>query len=339
MTTRPVVRLGCRQALAAAAAALSLAALGPTIAAAADEPPLEIAFIPAAAATCYDTPLLAAAQAAAAAGDANLTVLVPEEPGAQAEEIRAAVDSSAYDGIVVQPPLGTDLAAAVGEAVAAGVPVANVDRVLGSDVASAAAQVPGLAANVVFLPSELGRKLGELTVEACATGGSGPCEVGYLFSARDPGLGAALRAAFDAAVAADPQLSVVAEARDAFLPAAGLAAVRDMLAEHPDLDVIVGSDQAVTGALQAASEADRSGEIAMVGYGGGAVAVQGVQSGDRFATVMQLPGSEGRLVVEQLLGAIRSGQPAAGIDVLAQLPDDGIVRADNATDFVPEWPG
>jgi ribose transport system substrate-binding protein len=316
-----------------------LAASGPTTAAATDEPPLEIAFIPAAAATCYDTPLLAAAQAAATAGDANLTVLVPEEPRTQPEELRDAVASGAYDGIVVQPPLGTGLADAVVEAVAVGIPVANVDRVLGSDMTSAAAQVPGLAANVVFLPSELGHKLGQLALEACAASGPGPCEVGYLFSSRDPGLGQALRSAFDAAVAADPDLSVVAEATDAFLPAAGLAAVRAMLAQHPDLDVIVGSDQAVTGALQAASEADRTGEIAMVGYGGGAVAVQGVQSGERFATVMQLPGTEGRLVVEQLLSAIRSGQPSPGIDALAQLPDDGVVRADNAAAFVPEWPG
>jgi ribose transport system substrate-binding protein len=316
-----------------------LTALGPTVAAASDEPPLEIAFIPAAAATCYDTPMLAAAQAAATAGDANLTVLVPEEPGTQAQAIREAAASGAYDGIVVQPPLGDGLAAAVGEAVATGVPVANVDRVLGSDTASAAIQVPGLVANVVFLPSELGRKLGQLAVEACAASASGPCQVGYLFSARDAGLGAAIRSAFDAAVAADSDLSVVAEAKDAFLPDAGLAAVREMLAAHPELDVIVGSDQAVTGALQAAGEADRAGEIAMIGYGGGAVAVQGVQSGERFATVMQLPGTEGRLVVEQLLSAIRSGQPMPGVDALAQLPDDGIVRADNATDFVPEWPG
>jgi ribose transport system substrate-binding protein len=316
-----------------------LAALGPTVAAATHEPPLEIAFIPAAEATCYDTPLLAAAQAAAMAGDANLTVLVPEEPQAQAQAIREAAASGTYDAIVVQPPLGDGLTAAVREAVASGVPVANVDRVLGSDMASAAVQVPGLAANVVFLPSELGRKLGQVAIEACAASGHGPCQVGYLFSARDAGLGSAIRSAFDAAVAADPDVAVVAEARDAFLPDAGLAAVREMLAAHPDLDVIVGSDQAITGALQAVGEADRAGEIAMVGYGGGAVAVQGVHSGERFATVMQLPGTEGRLVVEQLLSAIRNGQPMPGVDVLAQLPDDGIVRADNATDFVPEWPG
>lgn len=339
MTTRPVARQGCRQAVAAAAVALMLAALGPGVAAASDEPPLEIAFIPTGAATCYDTPLLAAAQAAAAAGDANLTVLVPDEPAAQADEIRAAVASGSFDGIVVQPPLGTGLAAAVGAAITAGVPVANVDRVLGADAATAATQVDGLAANVVFVPAELGRKLGQLTQEACAATGSGPCRVGYLFSARDPGVGAAIRAAFDDSVAQDAELSVVAEANDAFLADAGLAAVREMLAQHPDLDVIVGSDQAITGALQAAGELGRAGEIDMVGYGGGAVAVQGVQAGERFGTVMQLPGTEGRLVIEHLLAAIRSGRPVAGTDPLAQLPDEGIVRADNAADFVPEWPG
>jgi ABC-type sugar transport system substrate-binding protein len=113
-----------------------------------------------------------------------------------------------------------------------------------------------------------------------------------------------------------------------------------MLATKPGIDVIVGSDQAITGALQAADEADLAdGSIAMVGYGGGAVAVQGVQAGDRFATVMLVPGTEGRLVVEQLIAAIRTGQPAPGVDPVAQLPDEGIVRAANAAAFTPEWPG
>jgi ABC-type sugar transport system substrate-binding protein len=101
--------------------------------------------------------------------------------------------------------------------------------------------------------------------------------------------------------------------------------------------VIVGSDQAITGAHQAAEAAGVA--IRSVGYGGGAIALQDIAAGKRFATVMQLPGTEGRLAVEHLISAIRTGQPVPGVDPVAQLPDSGIVKADNVSSFTAEWPG
>jgi ribose transport system substrate-binding protein len=300
---------------------------------------LELAYLAPATPGCYDTPLLAAAQAAAAAENATLTVLAADGPASQARRLEEAVASGGFDGLIVQPPIGAGLVPVVEQVIASGIAVANVDRILGADLGTSAAQVDGLAANVVFVPSGIGRKLGQITVEACVGGGSVPCEVGYLFAARDPVLGDAIRAAFDGAIASHPHVRVVAEASGVGAEG-GLTASLDMLATKPGIDVIVGSDQAITGALQAADEADLAdGSIAMVGYGGGAVAVQGVQAGDRFATVMLVPGTEGRLVVEQLIAAIRTGQPAPGVDPVAQLPDEGIVRAANAAAFTPEWPG
>jgi ribose transport system substrate-binding protein len=322
---------------AAVLGALLLAALGPAGSARA-EAQIALAYVPPATPGCYDTPLLAAAQAAATAGDATLTVLVVEDPDAQARQLEDAVVSGAYDGIIVQPPLGDSLVPAVEAAIAAGIAIANVDRVLGQDLTTSVAQVDGLAANVVVVPVEIGRKLGALAMEACGQDGPGPCRVGYLSSARDATLGDAIRAGFDAAITADPDVRVVAEATGIGAEG-GLAAGRDLLAAQPDIDVIVGSDQAITGVLQAADEGGLADGIAMVGYGGGAVAVQGVQAGDRFGTVMQVPGTEGRLVVEYLLAAIRTGEAVPGVDPAAQLPDEGIVRAGNAAAFTPEWPG
>jgi ribose transport system substrate-binding protein len=337
MRSRQTVDLRWSRAAAATCAALLLAALGPA-ASAQVEAPLELAYLPSATPGCYDTPLLAAAQAAAAAGNATLTVLLVDDPAAQAVQLRDAVASGGFDGIIVQPPVGAALVPAVEEAISAGIPIANVDRVLGEDLTTSAAQVDGLAANVVFVPSEIGRKLGQVTLEACDRSGTGLCRVGYLFAARDTILGDAIRAGFDAAIASQPGVHVVADAA-AVGAEAGLAAAEDMLAAQAGVDVIVGSDQAITGALQAAAEAGRADAVAMVGYGGGAVAVQGVQTGDRFATVALVPGTEGRLVVEQLIAAIRSGEPTPGVDPVAQLPAGGIVRAENAAAFTPEWPG
>ena len=56
---------------------------------------------------------------------------------------------------------------------------------------------------------------------------------------------------------------------------------------------------------------------------------------------MQMPATEGRLGVQQFIDAIRSGVAAEGVDVLANLPDGGVVTKDNVQTFLPlaEWPG
>lgn len=301
--------------------------------------PLEIAYLSFAVANSYDAPMLAAAQAAASAGNATLTVFdANNDPAAQTTQLQDAVASGRFDGIITQPIFGAGLVAGVEAALAAGIPVANVDQVLGEDLTTSAAQVDGLAANVVFIPSEIGRKLGELTAEACTAAGADPCKVGYIFAFKGFPLDNAIRTAFDAAIAGSTA-RVVAEGEGFFSPTGGLTASQDMLQANPDLNVIVGSDQAITGAIQAADGAGVKGRVTMIGYGGGAIAIQGVASGERFATVMQLPATEGRLVVEHLISAIRTGTPMAGVDPVADLPDDGIVRQENAASFTAEWPG
>ena len=93
-----------------------------------------------------------------------------------------------------------------------------------------------------------------------------------------------------------------------------------MLAAHPDLTVITGADQAITGAVQAVKDAGLEEQVKLVGYGGGAIAFQGIAAGERYRDLMQAPATEGGLGVEMFIDAIRAGGVAApGIDVLADL--------------------
>jgi ribose transport system substrate-binding protein len=289
--------------------------------------PLDLAYLSFAVANSYDAPMQAAAEAAAAAGNARLTVFdANNDPAAQTKQLQDAVAAGRYDGIVLQPIYGA---------------VANIDQILGADFTTAAAQVDGLSANVVFVPSDMGTKIGQLVVQACADLAVDPCDVGYIYSVKASGLDGALRTAFDTAIAANPAISVVAEGESFYQQALGLKAAQDMLTAHPDMDVIVGADQAVLGARTAAQGAGVADSIRLVGYGGGQAGLDSVAAGTQFGTVMQLPASEGRLGVEQLIGAIRSGTPAEGMDPLAQLPDGGVVTKDNVDQFMSlaEWPG
>jgi ribose transport system substrate-binding protein len=300
---------------------------------------LELAYISFAVANSYDAPMLAAAQASAAAGNAKLTVFDGNlDPPTQTKQLQDAVASGKFNGIVLQPVYGAGLVTGVQDAIKAKVAIGNIDQILGADNTTAKSQIDGQLANVVFVPSELGRKIGELVVKACGT--TNPCNVGYIYSVKAAALDGTLKQAFDKATSVNPNIKIVAEGESFYTTALGLKASQDMLQAHPDLSVIVGADQAITGAVQAVGP-DNGGKIALVGYGGGAIAFQGIASGDRYGTVMQAPSTEGGKGVQMFVDAIRSGQAAPGIDVLANLPDGGVVTKDNVTTFLPlaEWPG
>jgi ribose transport system substrate-binding protein len=302
---------------------------------------LEIAYLSFAVANSYDAPMLAAAQAAAAAGNAKLTVFDANlDPAAQTKQLQDAVASGKYDAIITQPLFGAGLVEDVKKAIAAGIAVGNIDQVLGSDMTTPNSQVEGLSANVAFVPSELGRKIGELVVAACDDLKANPCNVGYIWSVKAAALDIALKEAFDKAIAGRPEIKVVSDTGESFYTTAlGLKASQDIVAAHPDVSVIVSADQAITGAVVAV--ADIKDKVRLVGYGGGAIALQGIASGERFGTVMQMPATEGRLGTEQLIQAIRTGTPMPGVDPLASLPDGGVVTRANVETFLPlaEWPG
>jgi ribose transport system substrate-binding protein len=302
---------------------------------------LEIAYLSFAVANSYDAPMLAAAQAAAASGNAKLTVFDANlDPAVQTKQLQDAVASGKYDAIITQPLYGAGMVADATAAIEAGIAIGNIDQILGADNTTAESQIPGMMANVAFVPSTLGRKIGELVVAACAEKAANPCNVGYIWSVKAAALDTTLRQAFDEVTASHPEIKVVAEGESFYTTALGLKASQDMLQAHPDLSVIVGADQAITGAVQAVGP-DNAGKIALVGYGGGAIALQGIKSGERYGTVMQMPATEGRLGTEQLIEAIRTGVPAPGMDPLDSLPEGGVVTKTNVETFLPlaEWPG
>ncbi len=302
---------------------------------------LEIAYLSFAVANSYDAPMLAAAQAAAAAGNAKLTVFDANlDPAAQVKQLQDATASGKFDAIITQPLFGAGMVEDVKKAIAAGIAVGNIDQVLGSDMTTAESQVEGLSANVAFVPSELGRKIGELVVAACADLAANPCNIGYIWSVKAAALDIALKKAFDEAIASHPEIKVVSDSGESFYTTAlGLKASQDIVAAHPDVSVIVSADQAITGAVQAV--ADIKDKVRLVGYGGGAIAFQDIAAGNRFGTVMQAPATEGRLGTEQLIQAIRTKTIMPGVDPLASLPDGGVVTKANVETFLTlaEWPG
>lgn len=326
---------------AAAIAALALAACstpsggGDTEA----EERIDIAFLSFAVANTYDTPMLEAAQEVADANNVELTIFdANNDPNAQAAQLQDAIASGQYDGIITQPIYGPGLIDGVKQAIEAGVKVVNVDQILGEDFTTADVQVEGLSANVSQRPAEMGAKLGEQTVEACASKDLDPCKVAYLYDIKASALDVAMREAWDAAVEGSP-VEVIADGETFFNPANALTVVQDILTAHPDLELIVGSDQGMQGSDQALEAAGKIGDILLVGFGGSEQALAAVGEGRWFSTVMMVPATSGRLGMEAVIDAVRNDNDQGSVDPFGDLPHEWIVTKDTVGDFTAEWPG
>ena len=298
--------------------------------------PVEIAYLSFAVANSYDAPMLAAAKTVASQNNAKITVFdAANDPKKQLSQLQNATSSGRFDAIITQPIFGTGLVTAVEDAIAQDIKVVNMDQILGKDFNTSEPQVEGLSANITFVPTEIGRKLGELAVDACASRKLDPCPTGYLYDIKASALDVAIRGAFDKAIAGSP-VKIVAEGESFFQPSVGLKAVQNMLQAEADLKLIVGSDQGIEGAVQALP---KKSKMLLVGFGGSAAAKNGVLSGQWYGDVAQLPATEGRLAAEAAIAAVRENKNSGGHDPVAELPDEGVITKENAAQFEPEWPG
>jgi ribose transport system substrate-binding protein len=336
-----------RRPLAVTAAAATALALAACTAPASDggdsgssDETLQIAYISFAVANTYDEPMLAAAQEVAAANNAEITVFDGNlDPNLQVTLIQDVIASGQYDGMITQPIYGPAIIDVVGEAIDAGITVVNIDQILGEDFTTGKTQVDGLAANVVFVPSDLGTKLGEQVVEACATQNLDPCNVAFLHDVKASAIGVALWDAFNKVIAGTP-VTVVAEGGTFYNPAAAQTAVSDILTANPNVDLIATSDQGLQGAIQAFEAAGKSAsDFLLVGYGGSAWVKDQVANGTVFADVVQAPATEGRLGMEALIDALRNGNNQGDIDPFADFPNNGVMTKDTASEFTGEWAG
>ncbi|HSP71484.1 MAG TPA: sugar ABC transporter substrate-binding protein [Gaiellaceae bacterium] len=296
---------------------------------------VRVAYLSFAVANSYDAPMLAAAKAVAKAQGAKVTVFdAANDPKKQLAQLQTASTSKQYDAIIVQPIFGPQLIPTIKSTLAAKIKVVNMDQILGTNPGTAAPPVPGMAGNVVFVQTQIGTKQGGLAVKACAELKANPCKVGYLYSVKVSSLDTAIRKGFDAATAGHG-ITVVAEGETFYNPANALKAAQTMLQAQPDLNVIVGADQGATGAQQALN----GKKVTLIGYGGGGVGLKAVGSGAWYGTVIQRPATEGKLAMQCAVKAVRTGKGCGGIDVLAGLPDGGVVTKANVSKFKAEWPG
>jgi ribose transport system substrate-binding protein len=128
-----------------------------------------------------------------AASNATLKVVdADSNPQTQYAQLQDAIHSGQYQGTIVQPIVGTGLISLIRRAIAKGLKAVNMDQIPGPDLSTGKPQVPVLSANVTFVPTEIGTKLGNLVVQACRSHSLSPCKAGDLYTIKGSALDVAI---------------------------------------------------------------------------------------------------------------------------------------------------
>ncbi|MFY9331365.1 MAG: sugar ABC transporter substrate-binding protein [Candidatus Nanopelagicales bacterium] len=258
-------------------------------------------------------------------------------PGEQAKQIQDVIASDQYDGIIIAGIDGAALIPDLENAIAAGLPVVVLNQVIGEQLDTVEPQFPGASANIMVPPLESGKLLGQLTLDACE--GVSPCNVVYFYGLKGTPIDTAVKLGWDEVVAANPDVTVVAEAEGQYLgPDVALAAMQDVLQSTENISVVTGPDQAMVGAQLAIEDAGVSG-IKIIGFGGSEVAIAAISSGAWFGDVFGAPFTEGQLAMNAMIAALRDGTVTGGVNPLLDFPNGGLVNASNVADFTPQWAG
>ena len=150
----------------------------------------------------------------------------------------------------------------------------------------------------------------------------------------------AIKEGFDETVAANPNIKIVAEGEGKYLgPDTAQKGMQGIMQKTPAFDVVVGADQSIQGVVLALTDAGKLGKSKLIGFGGSKAAIDGVKNGTWFADLFGAPGTEGRLLMEGMVKAIKTGKKSGGIDPATKLPDGALVTKANVSKFKAEWNG
>jgi ribose transport system substrate-binding protein len=229
------------------------------------------------------------AEAAATRLGAKLIVEdATDDPELQKTQIQSLIDQK-VSVLLINPVSSDGVVPAIEAANTAGIPVLTIDRsAAGGKVVSHVAS-DNLAG---------GKMAGDYLAELLNSEG----KVVELQGIPGTSAAQARGEGFNQALAAYPNIQVIAQQTANFDRAEGQTVFAQILAENPAINgVFAHNDEMILGAIEAAKEAGRDKEIAFVGFDAVDDAVAAVESGELSATVAQQPAEMGRVGVETAL--------------------------------------
>lgn len=213
------------------------------------------------------------------------------------------------DGILISPMTTDSLVPAIEAAVAAGIPVATVDRKANTEkvlIHVGADNVEGGRAAARFIIEKLGNKGTVIQLEGT------------------PGASAALdrKAGFDEVISTSNVKMLVSQSAD-FSRSRAQNVMENLLQVYPKFDAVFGAnDEMIIGAIEAMRSAgiDPASKVT-IGFDATTDAFAYMKEGLLDATIDQFPGQQARKALDVLVNFIKTGQkPAESVVYISPLP-------------------
>lgn len=249
----------------------------------------------------------------------------------QYDQAKQCIDEG-YAGILLSPNDG-----------ASGAKIAQLCKDAGVPLLTATSEVDVAARDLVTIRVGVsgdyqGDELGKMLV--AKAGELGGDEVNVVSITGTPSLEAIQGRSngFKAAIAADPNINLLAEQSADFDKAKAMEIMENYLTTYPKIDAVYCHDDTMAvGAIEALKAAGKApGEVIVIGVGGNIEGLQAVRDGWMYCTMMQAPDVEGALQAECLIKYLNGDaiDYTEGNYVLLPSP---IVTIDNADDYDAKW--
>jgi len=261
------------------------------------------------------------------------------DPEEQLNQIEDAITSGNFDAFIIYSVDGVGVTVGVDSAAEAGIPVIALDAPINEN-RNTLVPYENVAAQVARTGELDGEQIGNAIVMAC--GDIDPCEVAFIIGFQLFPLDVDRLAAVETIVDEHDNIEIVAIQEGLYVEDAGFDVATDMLTANPDIDVIASvGDQMILGAELAVQDAGLEGSVALIGQGGNIDAYNAVVEGRWFATIANLPYTNGKIAGQMALQALDGSLIVRSVNMYDQSPpfpaSGAIITEENAADFTPEW--
>jgi ribose transport system substrate-binding protein len=257
----------------------------------------------------------------------------------QINQIQDAITSGNFDAIILYTVDGVGITVGVDMAWEAGLPVIALDAAINAD-RKTLVPYKYVAGQIARTGDGDGGHIGQAIVMACEM--VDPCEVAFMIGFEGFPLDLDRFQAVEAILDTHDHIEIVALQAASYTNEHGFEVSTDMLQANPNIDVIASvGDQMTLGAELAVEDAGLTGQVALIGQGASIDGYNAVKEGRFFATVANIPYTNGQIAAQMALQAISGDLIIRSVNMYDQAPpfpaSGPIITQDNYEDFEPQW--
>jgi ribose transport system substrate-binding protein len=258
----------------------------------------------------------------------------------QINQIQDAIASKNFDALLIHPIDSNAVVPVVQDALKAGLVVVGADSPIGPNPDSLDPYPAGVVAFIGRTGKATGEWLGQAVIKACE--GKDPCQVAYLIGMQNLTIDQVRYQNFQDTIKPYPNIKIVAFQEALYRKDKGYQVMQNVFQANPKINVVTTSgDQMVLGALQAAQEAGLN-DVMFIGNGASKEGCDAVKAGLFYATIADIPYTQGQLLVETAVKALTGDKSfATSVDlnkVSPPLPKDGpVITKDALSQFECQW--